>query len=121
MPKALRAFFRDDRRLFALFSRLIYTTISEFYYAAAGKPLLRGVIAVHQTFGDQLRWHPDHHCLVLDGGFDEAGRFVHVPLSGLGQMTEVSRRRLIWLLAEKELRAVEGEGPFPHEVLRILA
>jgi len=105
MPKALRPFFRHDRRLFAEVSRLIHTIISEFYNAAADKPLLSGVIAAHQTFGDQLRWNPHHHCLVLEGGFDEAGRFVHVPLSGLEQMTEVFRRRLIWLLVDKELLA----------------
>ncbi len=73
--------------------------------AAAGKPLASGVITAHQTFGDQLRWNPHHHCLVLEGGFDEAGRFIHVPLSGLDQMTAVFRRRLIWLLVEKELLA----------------
>jgi len=46
-----------------------------------------------------------HHCLVLEGGFDEAGRCVHVPFSGLEQMSEVFRRRLIWLLVDKELLA----------------
>ncbi len=55
MPKALRPYFRHDRRLFAEVSRLIYSIISEFYAAAAGEPLLSGVIAAHQTFGDQLR------------------------------------------------------------------
>ena len=44
---------------------------------------------------------------MLEGGYDEEGRFVHVPLSGLGQMTEAFRRRLIWLLVEKELLAEE--------------
>jgi hypothetical protein len=61
--------------------------------------LLSGVIA-RQTFGDQVRWNPHQHCLVLEGGFDEAGRFIHVPLSGLDQMTDVFCRRLIWLLVE---------------------
>ena len=105
MPKALRPFFRHDRRLFAEVSRLIYTIISDFYAAAAGRPLLSGVIAAHQTFGDQLRWNPHHHCLVLEGGFDETGTLIHVPLTNLTQMTEVFRRRLIWLLVEKELLA----------------
>ena len=58
MPKALRSFFRHDRRLFAEVSRLIYTIISEFYAAATDKPLLSGVIEAHQTFGDQLRCEP---------------------------------------------------------------
>ena len=124
MPKALRPFFRHDRRLFAEVSRLIYTIISEFYAFAAGKSLLSGVIAAHQTFGDQLRcepcssgipelqaeclWHSASSSLPGVGGdFDEERRFIHVPLSGLDQMTEVFRRRLIWLLVEKDLLAEE--------------
>ena len=52
MPKALRPFFRHDRRLFAKVSRLIYDTLREFYHEAAGKPLLTGMVIAHQTFGD---------------------------------------------------------------------
>jgi hypothetical protein len=103
MPKALRPFFRHDRRLFAEVSRLIYRIITEFYAVATGKPLTTGIIAAHQTFGDQLRWNPHFHCLVLEGGFDEEGAFVSIPFSGLQAMTEVFRRRVIWLLVQKEL------------------
>jgi hypothetical protein len=43
--------------------------------------------------------------IVIPNGafFDEQRRFIHVPVSGLGQMTEVFGRRLIWLLVEKDL------------------
>jgi hypothetical protein len=58
MPKALRPFFRQDRRLFADVSRLIYRIIDEFYAEAAGRPLLTGMVIAHQTFGDMLRWNP---------------------------------------------------------------
>jgi Putative transposase len=74
MPKALRPFFRDDRRLSAEVSRMIYRIITEFYIEVAGE-LLTSLIVAHQTFGDQQRWNPHYHCLVLDGGFDEAGAF----------------------------------------------
>ena len=47
MPKALRPFFRHDRRLFADVSRLIYAIIREFYAEAAGRPLLTGLIIAH--------------------------------------------------------------------------
>jgi len=30
-------------------------------------------------------WNPHFHCLVLEGGFDENGRFVHIPLGNLRQ------------------------------------
>jgi hypothetical protein len=82
--------FRLERTLlFAEVSRLIYTIISEFYAAAAGKPLLSGVIAAHQTFGDQLRWNPHHHCLVLEGGFDASYRTVAAYVSR--RRTEIYR------------------------------
>jgi len=89
--------------LFAEVSRLIYTIISAFYTAAAGKALLTRIVTAFQSYGDLLRWNSHFHSLVVEGGFDEAGTFLSVPLSGLDQMTEVFRRSLIWLLVEKEL------------------
>lgn len=55
----------------------------------------------------QLRWNPHFHSLLVEGGFDEQGAFVSVPFSGLQAMTEVFRRRVIWLLVEKELLSEE--------------
>jgi len=95
MPKALRPFFRHDRRLFADVSRLIYRIIDEFYAEAAGRPLLTGTVIAHQTFGDQLRWNPHFHAIILEGGFDEEGTFFYIPFSGLQSMTELFRRRVI--------------------------
>ena len=44
---------------------------------------------------------------MVEEGLDEHGTFIPVPLSGLDQMTEVFRRRLIRLLVEKELLSGE--------------
>jgi hypothetical protein len=103
MPKALRPFFRHDRRLFADVSRLIYRIIDEFYAEAAGRPLHTGMVIAHQTFGDMLRWNPHFHAIVLEGGFDEEGTFFYIPFSGLQSMVEVFRRRVIKLLVERQL------------------
>ena len=103
VPKALRPFFRHDRRLFADVSRLIYRIIDQFYAEAAGRPLLTGIVNAHQTFGDVLRWNPHFHAIVLEGGFDEEGTFFYIPFSGLQSMVEVFRRRVIKLLVEREL------------------
>ena len=103
MPKALRPFFRHDRRLFAEVSRLIYDILVEFYHEAAGRPVLTGTVIAHQTFGDQLRFNPHFHAIVLEGGFDEEGTFFYIPFSGLQSMVEVFRRRVIKLLVEREL------------------
>ncbi|POQ99803.1 hypothetical protein AU468_10005 [Alkalispirochaeta sphaeroplastigenens] len=103
MPKALRPFFRHDRRLFAEVSRLIYDILRDFYHEAAGRPLLTGMVIAHQSFGDQLRWNPHFHTIVLEGGFDDEGTFFCIPFSGLQSMVEVFRRRVIKLLVEREL------------------
>jgi len=67
IPKMLRPFFRHNCRLFAEVSRLIYDILGEFYCAAAGRPLLTGIVVAHQTFGDMLRWNPHFHAIVLEG------------------------------------------------------
>jgi len=103
MPKALRPFFRHDRRLFSTVSRLIFALIAEFYTEAAGRPLMTGMIVAHQTYGDMLRFNPHFHAIVLEGGFDNEGTFFYIPFSGLDTMVEVFRRRVVWLLVEKEL------------------
>jgi hypothetical protein len=53
--------------------------------------------------GDQLRWNPHFHAIVLEGGFDDEGTFFYIPFSGLQSMVEVFRRRVIKLLIEREL------------------
>ena len=103
LPKALRVFFRHDRRLFGHVSRLIYRIIQEFYQQAAGRPIRTGVIIAHQTFGDMLRWNPHFHSIVLEGGFDEQGTFVYIPLGHLETLTELLRRRVIALLVAHKL------------------
>lgn len=51
-PKALRVFFRNNRKLFADVSRMIFSIIKEFYKEAAGKEIMTGMVTAHQTFGD---------------------------------------------------------------------
>ena len=65
--------------------------LAEFYHEAAGRPVLTGTVIAHQTFGDQLRFNPHFHAIVLEGGFDEEGTFFYIPLSGLQSMTELFR------------------------------
>jgi len=78
MPKALRPFFRHDRRLFSSVSRLIFALLAEFYAEAAGRPLMTGMIVAHQTYGDMLRFNPHFHAIVLEGGFDDEGTFFYI-------------------------------------------
>jgi hypothetical protein len=84
-------------------SRLIFALLAEFYAEAAGRPLMTGMIVAHQTYGDMLRFNPHFDAIVLEGGFDDDGTFFYIPFSGLDAMVEVFRRRVVWLLVEKEL------------------
>jgi hypothetical protein len=84
-PKVLRLIFRRNRTLFAKVSRLINQLISDFYSYATGRTIRFGMIAAHQTFGDMLRWNPHFHCIVLEGGFDQNGKFLYIPFSDLSR------------------------------------
>ncbi|MCD6298628.1 MAG: transposase [Deltaproteobacteria bacterium] len=103
VPKALRVFFRNNRKLFADISRLIYSIIRDFYEEAAGKVIKTGMVIAHQTFGDMLRWNPHFHCLVLEGGFYDEGNFVYIPFSDLKKMTEYFRRKVINLFLKNDM------------------
>ncbi len=48
-------------------------------------------------------WNPHWHAIVLEGGFDENGNFVHIPFSNLPEMTECFRRGVIKLFLERKL------------------
>jgi len=102
-PKLLRPFFRHDRRLFGELSPLIFNMLQDFYDEAAGKKIDTGAVLAYQTAGDFLRWNPHFHGLVLEGGFDKQGRFVHIPLGSLEKMTECFRKTVIRFFAEKKL------------------
>ena len=102
-PKALRVFFRHDRRLFADISRLIFSMVHEFYHEVAGAPIQTRMVIAHQTFGDMMRFNPHYHAIILEGGFDDEGKFVSIPFAGLQKMTEYFRRKVIWLFVEKNL------------------
>ena len=46
------------------------------------------MVLAYQTSGDFLRWNPHFHCLMLEGGFDERGKFVHILLGDIHRMSE---------------------------------
>ena len=102
-PKALRVFFKHDRRLFSEVSRLLFDVIHSFYTVAAGRPIRTASVLAYQSYGDLLRFNPHSHALILEGGFDRAGRFVFIPLSDLTRMTQYLRRRVVKFFRDKRL------------------
>ncbi len=102
-PRILRPYFRHNRRLFSEISRLIFAIIERFYTKAAKRPIKSGMVLAYQSSGEFLRWNPHYHCLVLEGGFDETGKFVHIPLGNLHRMSEYFRRMIIKFFLKKKL------------------
>jgi hypothetical protein len=81
--------------LFSEISRLIFVIIQNFYNKAANRPIKTGMVLAYQTSGEFLRFNPHWHAIVLEGGFDENGRFVHIPFGNLNRMSEYFRRVII--------------------------
>ncbi len=103
VPRILRPYFRHNRRLFSDVSRLIFAIIHRFYNGAAKTSIKTGMVLAYQSAGEFLRFNPHFHCLVLEGGFDENGRFVHIPLGNLNRMSEYFRRVIIKFFLKKQL------------------
>ena len=61
------------------------------------------MVLAYQTSGDFLRWNPHFHCLMLEGGFDERGKFVHILLGDIHRMSEYFRRVVINYFLKKQL------------------
>jgi len=75
IPKMLRIFFKYKRWLLGELCRLALRALSRYFEVMTGSALTPGVVAVIQTFGDRINFHPHLHFLVTEGGTDEAGIF----------------------------------------------
>ena len=114
IPKVLRPYFLYHRPLLSRLCRAAYETAREMIGAAlpAQDALTPGMIAVVQTFGDDLSWHPHVHALVTRGGWDRAGQWVPVPF--------VAGEAAALLFRHKVLAFLTGEGLLDEERARLL-
>jgi hypothetical protein len=103
MPKALRIYFKNDINLFVGISKIIFSIIQDFYNESAPAALKTAPVDSYQSFGNLVRWNPHYHCLVLEGGIDEAGSFHHIPIKDTASLTEVFRRRVLKLFVDRGL------------------
>jgi hypothetical protein len=77
MPKMLRLFFRFKRKLLDSLSLSAVRSLVKFLHTATGFELMPGVVAVIQTFGDRINFHPHIHVLITEGGTSPDGAFHH--------------------------------------------
>ena len=77
--------------------------IQDYYNEVSDKDITTGLILSYQTAGDFARWNCHWHGLLLEGGFDEKGDFIFLPISDTKQMTGLFRRKVIKLFEDKKL------------------
>ena len=68
IPKMLRLFFRFKRSLLSSLCLASVQALSKYFTTVSDHELMSGIIAVIQTFGDRLNFHPHIHVLVTEGG-----------------------------------------------------
>ena len=83
-----------------------------------GKEIRTGVVKTFQSFGDFLRFNPHFHCFILEGGFDENGNFIHIPITDLESMKECFRKLVIKYFEDSKLLSSELSKNLPHVFLK---
>jgi hypothetical protein len=114
IPKMLRPYFLYHRPLLGRLCRAAYETAREMIAVASptGEDISPGMVAVVQTFGDDLSWHPYVHALVTRGGWDRGGQWTPVPFVDGEAAALVFRHRVF--------RFLQAEGLLSEERTRLL-
>lgn len=94
-PKVLRGFFRHHRALHGDIAQQVYAMILKFYNAAAGCRVLSAAVIAYASAGEFARFNPHLHAIVVEGGFDATGRFVHLPRLDLARLSQYFRASMI--------------------------
>ena len=100
LPKLLRPYFRQRRKLLARLCQIIAQLLYQGFnaMAPAGRP---GFILYVQTFGDLVTFNPHVHALVADGVFYPTGSFRVLPPIPQAALEQGLRRRVLDFSARK--------------------
>jgi hypothetical protein len=100
VPKLLRPYFMHHRELLGPLCAAAWQTVRELMAVAAGeeKDFRPGMVAVVQTFGDQLNLHPHVYALVTRDGWTASGEWVPVPYVSSSAAEQLFRHKVIRLL-----------------------
>jgi ribosomal protein S27E len=114
IPKMLRLFFRYKRKLLDSLCLSAVRTLVKFLHTATGHKLMPGVVAVIQTFGDRINFHPHIHVLVTEGGTAPDGVFHHVGRFHDEVIREIFTHEVFSLLLREKLIGL----PLAGKILR---
>lgn len=111
IPDALWAYIKENRDLQAVIMDASYSAIQELFSSIKHQHLTPGVIAVLHPFGKDLRFKPHAHCIVTEGGFNYAHKFISI-----GQYIHYNSFHKIWQY--HLLTALRGR--IPQEIIDYL-
>ncbi len=103
IPKMLRIFFKYNRSLLSGLCLCGKKTLVKYYKAVTGRELTPGIIAVIQSFGNSVNFHPHLHFLVSETGQDREGRFHSVSRFNDDLLREIFTREVFSFLIRKQL------------------
>ncbi len=114
IPKMLRLFFRFKRKLLNDLCLCAVHTLVRFLHTATGLELMPGVVAVIQTFGDRINFHPHIHVLITEGGTALDGAFHRVCRFHDEVIQKIFTHEVFSLLLRKKLIGL----PLVQKILR---
>ncbi|MDH4270730.1 MAG: transposase [Candidatus Aminicenantes bacterium] len=91
------------RRLLGDLCQAAVQALFKYLQAATGAELMPGVVAVIQSFGQKINFHPHAHLLVTEGGEDSEGMFHHVASFQDSLLAEFFSCEVFTLLLRREL------------------
>jgi hypothetical protein len=77
--------------------------------ARADRDVMPGVVAVIQTFGNRLNFHPYLHMLATEGGCTQDGSFQPVPVFNDTGLARIFTHEVLARLVSKDLISPETE------------
>jgi len=89
VPKMLRPYFLRHRELLGDLCRAAWDTVREMLAAGAAEEIRPGMVAVVQTFGQRVNFHPHVHAIASRGGWRKDGTWVPVAYVDSGAAEKV--------------------------------
>jgi hypothetical protein len=112
VPKMLRPYFLHHRELLGGLCQAAWQTVRQMIAAAAGQDIRPGMVAVVQTFGSRINFHPHVHAIVSRGGWTKTGEWIPVPY--------VDARAAELLLRHKVFSLLRKAGVIDDERIALL-
>lgn len=99
----LRLFFKYKRSLLSNLCLCAVQAILKYLRVTTGLKLMPGIIAVIQTFGSRMNFHPHLHVLTTEGGQNQDGIFHKVPRFNDSLISELFTKQVFSLLLRHRL------------------